>query len=159
MRDMALKLSRYFYLLMERPLGRYFQVRSPYYQAAKNFEQRTLYYNMQKTTLGDRLTWFYSIGKVIQFKNHFVTINSLLKLRMSLFSNTADLFLWYILRKWFLWAMVATWMRLDLIFMIWNIYISSNLDPLAKFNSSRRNTKFNHGTIIPTGITCKKIPC
>ena len=33
--DMALKLSQYFYLLMEKPLGRYFQVRSPYYQAAK----------------------------------------------------------------------------------------------------------------------------
>ena len=35
MRDMALKLSRYFYVLMEMPLGRYFQVRSPYYQAAE----------------------------------------------------------------------------------------------------------------------------
>ena len=27
--NMALKLPRYFYLLMEKPLGRYFQVRSP----------------------------------------------------------------------------------------------------------------------------------
>ena len=33
--DMALKLPRYFYLLMEKPLGRYFQVRSPYYQATQ----------------------------------------------------------------------------------------------------------------------------
>ena len=33
--NMALKLPRYFYLLMEKPLGRYFQVRSPYYQAAQ----------------------------------------------------------------------------------------------------------------------------
>ena len=33
--NMALKLSRYFYLLMEKLLGRYFQVRSPYYQAAQ----------------------------------------------------------------------------------------------------------------------------
>ena len=33
--NMALKLPRYFYLLMEKPLGRYFQVRSPYYQMAK----------------------------------------------------------------------------------------------------------------------------
>ena len=32
---MALKLYWYFYLLMEKPLGRYFQVRSPYYQAAQ----------------------------------------------------------------------------------------------------------------------------
>ena len=31
--NMALKLPWYFYLLMEKPLGRYFQVRSPYYQA------------------------------------------------------------------------------------------------------------------------------
>ena len=35
MRDMALKLSQYFYLLMEKPLGSYFQVQSPYYQAAQ----------------------------------------------------------------------------------------------------------------------------
>ena len=32
---MALKLPWYFYLLMEMPLGRYFQVESPYYQAAQ----------------------------------------------------------------------------------------------------------------------------
>ena len=32
---MALKLPLYFYLLMEKPLGHYFQVRSPYYQAAQ----------------------------------------------------------------------------------------------------------------------------
>ena len=33
--NMALKLPRYFYLLMEKPLGCYFQVRSTYYQAAQ----------------------------------------------------------------------------------------------------------------------------
>ena len=33
--NMALKLPRYFYLLMEKPLGRYFQVQSPYYQATQ----------------------------------------------------------------------------------------------------------------------------
>ena len=33
--NMALKLPQYFYLLMEKPLGHYFQVRSPYYQAAQ----------------------------------------------------------------------------------------------------------------------------
>ena len=33
--NMALKLTQYFYLLMEKPLGRYFQVQSPYYQAAQ----------------------------------------------------------------------------------------------------------------------------
>ena len=35
MRDMARKLSWYFVLLMEKPHGRYFQVRSPYYQVAE----------------------------------------------------------------------------------------------------------------------------
>ena len=35
MSDIALKPSRYFCLLMEKPLGRYFQVRSSYYQAAQ----------------------------------------------------------------------------------------------------------------------------
>ena len=33
--NMALKLPQYFYLLMEKPLGRYFQVWPPYYQAAQ----------------------------------------------------------------------------------------------------------------------------
>ena len=33
--NMALKLLQYFYLLMEKTLGRYFQVRSPYCQAVK----------------------------------------------------------------------------------------------------------------------------
>ena len=38
--NMALKLPQYFYLLMEKPLGRYFQVRSPYYQATQ-YNQKT----------------------------------------------------------------------------------------------------------------------
>ena len=33
--NMALKLAWYFYLLMEKPRGHYFQARSPYYQAAQ----------------------------------------------------------------------------------------------------------------------------
>ena len=33
--NMALKLAWYFYLLMEKPLGHYFQVWSPYYQVAQ----------------------------------------------------------------------------------------------------------------------------
>ena len=36
---MAPKLSRYFYLLMKKPLGRYFQVRSPYYQATQGNQE------------------------------------------------------------------------------------------------------------------------
>ena len=39
--NMALKLLRYFYLLMEKLLGRYLQVRSPYNQAAQ-CNQKTL---------------------------------------------------------------------------------------------------------------------
>ena len=38
--NMALKLALYFFLLMEKPVGRYFQVWSPYYQAAQ-FNQKT----------------------------------------------------------------------------------------------------------------------
>ena len=33
--NMALKVLQYFYLLMEKPLGHYFQVWSPYYQVAQ----------------------------------------------------------------------------------------------------------------------------
>ena len=40
MHDMAQTLSRYFYLLMEKPVGPNFQVRSPYYQAAQ-YNQKT----------------------------------------------------------------------------------------------------------------------
>ena len=39
--NMALKLPWYFFLLMEKPLGHYFQVQSPYYQAAQ-WNQKTL---------------------------------------------------------------------------------------------------------------------
>ena len=41
MRNMALKLRQYFYLLMEKPLGRHFRVRSLYYQVAQ-CNQKTL---------------------------------------------------------------------------------------------------------------------
>ena len=34
------------------------------------------------------------------------------------------------------------WMRLDLIFTMRDIYINSNMEPLTKFSSSRRNTQF-----------------
>ena len=35
MRDMALKLPQYFYLLMGKPLDHYLQVRLPYYQSTQ----------------------------------------------------------------------------------------------------------------------------
>ena len=37
--SMALNLPRYFCLLMEKPLGRYFQVWSPYYQVAQCYQK------------------------------------------------------------------------------------------------------------------------
>ena len=40
--NMELKIPQYFYLLLEKPLGQYFQVRSPYYQAPQ-YSQKTLY--------------------------------------------------------------------------------------------------------------------
>ena len=47
--NMALKLPQYFYLLMQKPLGRYFQVRSPYYQA-RHCDQKNIYFYILKVT-------------------------------------------------------------------------------------------------------------
>ena len=43
------------------------------------------------------------------------------------------------------------WVRLDLIFTMINIYINSNLNPVTKFFSSSRNTKFKN--ILPWNIS------
>ena len=40
--NVALKLPRYFYLLMEKHLGRYFPIRSPYYHVAR-CNQKNIY--------------------------------------------------------------------------------------------------------------------
>ena len=40
MRNMALKLPRYFYLLMEKPLSYYFQVPSPYHPAVQHAQKK-----------------------------------------------------------------------------------------------------------------------
>ena len=42
-------------------------------------------------------------------------------------------------------------MRLDLIFSVRDIYINSNLNPLTKFTSSSRSTKFKD--ILPWNIS------
>ena len=42
MRDMALKLPQYFYMLMEKPLGHYFQVWSIYNLAAQCNRKTTI---------------------------------------------------------------------------------------------------------------------
>ena len=39
---MALKLPCYYYLLMKKPLGCYFQVRSPHYQVAQSHQKTTI---------------------------------------------------------------------------------------------------------------------
>ena len=50
--DMALKLSQYSYLLMEKPLGRYFEVWSPYYQVAQwNQKHLSLYHQGDRSGL------------------------------------------------------------------------------------------------------------
>ena len=75
-------------------------------------------------------------------------------------------------KKWFQWAMAAaqaaenlilvgtwyllvldTWnlLRLDLTLSMRDIYINSNLNPLTKFNSSSRSTKFK--VILPCNIS------
>ena len=48
-------------------------------------------------------------------------------------------------RKWW------RWVKLDLIFSVRNIYISSNQNPLTKFASSSRSTKFKD--ILPWNIS------
>ena len=47
--NMALKLPQYFYLLMEKAFGRYFQVRSPYYQVAQCNQKNTYSYILKVT--------------------------------------------------------------------------------------------------------------
>ena len=37
--NMELKLSQYFYLLMEKPFDRYYQIRAPYYQVAQCYQK------------------------------------------------------------------------------------------------------------------------
>ena len=61
------------------------------------------------------------------------------------FTLDLDLFCWYRWKKWFLWT--SCWklsgsMRFDLILMIRDIYINSNLNPLTKFTSSSKSTMF-----------------
>ena len=43
------------------------------------------------------------------------------------------------------------WVRLDLIFSMWYIYINSNQNPLTKFTSSSRSTKFKD--VLPWNIS------
>ena len=73
--------------------------------------------------------------------------------------DSEDLFCWYIRKKgismnygsstscWKPWR----WVRFDLILMMRDIYINSNLNPLTKFTSSNRSTEFKD--ILPWNIS------
>ena len=69
-----------------------------------------------------------------------------------------DLFLWYKWKTWFLNYGSSTrswkswrWVRLNLILSLRDIYVNSNLNPLIKFTSSNRSTKFKD--ILPWNIS------
>ena len=59
------------------------------------------------------------------------------------FTLDSDIFCWQKQKKWFLWTM-APWrsVKINLIFMMRDIYINSNLNPLTELTSSSRSTEF-----------------
>ena len=64
--------------------------------------------------------------------------------------DSEDWIWWYKQKKWFLWVMTVAQAAENLILMISDIYINSNLNPLKKFTSSSKSTKFkvtSHGYI------------
>ena len=98
-----------------------------------------------KFLLSDGLFCFISIGKFGSFKNPFAIITNL----PLLFFRFRRFILLVQMKKvismnygsstssWKLWR----WVRLDVIFMMRDIYINSNLNPLTKFSCSR-STEF-----------------
>ena len=97
---------------------------------------------------------FISICKFVSFKNLFAMITSLPKLyfriRLILLVQTKKVIsinYGSSTSSWKPWR----WMRLDLIFSMRDIYISSNLNSLTKFTSSSRSTKFKD--ILPWKIS------
>ena len=97
---------------------------------------------------------FSSICKFGSFKNPFATITSLpeLYLRTRFFSlvqtkKVISMNYGSSTSSWKPWR----WMRLNLILMMRDIYINSNLNPLTKFISSSRSTEFKD--ILPSNIS------
>ena len=97
---------------------------------------------------------FISICKFVSFKNLFAMITSLPKLyfriRLILLVQTKKVIsinYGSSTSSWKPWR----WVRLDLIFSMRDIYINSNLNPLTKFTSSSRSTKFKD--ILPWNIS------
>ena len=96
----------------------------------------------------DGLFCFISICKFGSLKNPFATITILSELyfrsrRFILLVQTKKVISMSYVSSTSSWKPVR-WVRLDLIFSIRDIYISSNLDPLSKFTSSSRSTKFKY---------------
>ena len=54
MYSMELKLPWCFYLLMEKPLGCYFQVRSPYYQAAQHNQKTPIHVSSRRQVRSEK---------------------------------------------------------------------------------------------------------
>ena len=97
---------------------------------------------------------FISICKFVSFKNLFAMITSLPKLyfriRLILLVQTKKVISINYGSSTSSWK-PQRWVRLDLIFSMRDIYISSNLNPLTKFTSSSRSTKFKD--IFPWNIS------
>ena len=108
----------------------------------------------------DGLLCFISKCKFGSFKNPFATITSLSELyfrfrRFILFVQTKKVISMNYgssASSWKPWR----WVRLDLILLMRDIYINSNLDPLTKFTSSSRGTEFKD--IIPRNTPRTAVP-
>ena len=108
----------------------------------------------------DVLLCFISICKFGSFKNPFATITSLSELyfrfrRFILFVQTKKVISMNYgssASSWKPWR----WVRLDLILLMRDIYINSNVDPLTKFTSSSRGTEFKD--IIPRNTPRTVVP-
>ena len=63
MYSMVLKLSWCFYLLMEKPLGCYFQVQSPHYQAAQHNQKTPIHVSSRRQVRSEKAktTWASSV--------------------------------------------------------------------------------------------------
>ena len=90
----------------------------------------------------DWLFCFISKCKFGSFKNPFAMITSLSRLEFqkicSVGTNEKSDFYGSSISSWKSWK----WVRLDLIFTMWDLCINSNLETVTKFTSSSRSTEF-----------------
>ena len=99
--------------------------------------------------------YFISACKFGSFKSPFAAITSLSELcfrsrRFKLFVQMKKMISMNYGSSTSIWK-PWRWVRLDLIFSMRDIYINSNLNPLTKFTSSSRSTKFKD--ILPWNIS------